>query len=79
VSFLLDYLPNASAQRALTNAMINRHLSAASAVLTFAVKAEYREGKPETPLLDTRVRGALLSRRGAKVVLRRLTRHRTRN
>ena len=35
----------------ISNATINRYLNAASAVLTFAVKAEYRPGKPETPLL----------------------------
>lgn len=35
----------------LTNATINRYLNAASAVLTFAVKAEYRDSKPETPQL----------------------------
>jgi integrase len=33
------------------NATINRYLNACSAVLTFAVKAEYRDSKPETPLL----------------------------
>lgn len=35
----------------MSNATINRYLNACSAVLSFAVKAEYRGGKPETPLL----------------------------
>jgi integrase len=56
----------------LSNASINRYLNAASAVLTFAVKAEYRMGKPETPLLfeEKNPRAILTSYEAEAAILR---------